>query len=353
MPKVEEWRSRWGLHTPDTLRARAHELGTSDYLIKGLLTARSVGLLVGDSGLGKSPLVYQAELCLAAGVPFLGLETRKGRVVLCDFENGITDVLELLERIRVHLELPKLPEDLYIWTLNDSLPRLGQQGHTLMDMLHDVRPALAIIDSISSYMPAAEEKNSASTRMLQEFRCLARDHRTATLGVHHRRKQSRKPGEAAGHLESANLRQWFQDARGASTLINGSDVRLGVDDPDLGASDKDDLSLVVRGFGRIRGEIGPFYLARDTDENGDPVGCRLLTGAELLFNYEQQEALAKLPQNFSFKTAKQTYGRADQATSNWLRRCADLHLVRKVGRAVYERISQGSPSSNGTRGELS
>jgi hypothetical protein len=351
MSESETWRSRWGLHTPGTLRIRARELGRSDYVIKGLLPAGSVGLLVGDSGLGKSPLAYQMGLCVAAGVSFLGLETRRGRVVLGDFENGIADILELLERLGGYLRLPKLPDDLYVWTLNDSSPRYGEAGHTLMNMLEDVSPDLVIIDSIGSYMPRAEEKNSDAALMLQQFRCLARDHSTTTLAVHHRRKQPRKADESAGPLESANLRQWFQDARGASTLINGSDVRLGVDEPSLGAVGKDDSALVFRGFGRIRGEIGPFFLTRDVDEDGDPVGYRVLTGAELLFNSEQQDALNVLPQSFAFKTAKQTYGRADQATSNWLRRCVELHLLRKVARGTYEKILPGSRSSDGANGE--
>jgi hypothetical protein len=112
----------------------------------------------------------------------------------------------------------------------------------------------------------------------------------------------------------------MQDARGASALINGSDVRLGVDAPDLSAVSKDEISLVLRGFGRVRGEIDPIYVARDSDENGDPVGYRHLVGAELLFDNHRQNALASLPQQFTFKDAKVAYGKQDQATSNFLRR---------------------------------
>jgi len=54
--------------------------------------SRSVNILVGDSGLGKSPLVYQLGISVATGVPFLGRETRKGRVVIADNENGPEDM---------------------------------------------------------------------------------------------------------------------------------------------------------------------------------------------------------------------------------------------------------------------
>jgi hypothetical protein len=218
--------------------------------------------------------MYQAAICVAAGVPFLGCETRQGRVLLADFENGISDILELIERISRYLRLPKPPGDLFFWSLNDCDARYGEPGHTLLDMLREVRPLLVIIDSLGSYNPDAEDKNKFASQMLTEFRLLTRDCGTAILFSHHRRKQPRKKDESAGPLEGANLRQWFQDSRGASALINGSDERLGVDEPDLSSVAKDEVALVLRGFGRIRGEIGPLFLARDADEDGNPVGYR-------------------------------------------------------------------------------
>lgn len=54
-----EQRRLWALYTPETLKVRVRELGASDFLIKGILPARSIAMLLGDSGLGKSPLIYQ------------------------------------------------------------------------------------------------------------------------------------------------------------------------------------------------------------------------------------------------------------------------------------------------------
>jgi AAA domain len=349
--QADQWRQRWGLHTPETLRVRAQELGASPYVIKGLLPARQIAILLGDSGLGKSPLMYQAAVCVASGLPFLGCETLKGRVVIADFENGLGDMSELVERISRYLGLPAAPADLHIWSLNDCESRFGQVGHTLLDMLRDVHPTLAIVDSLGSYDPDAEEKNSAATRMLKNFRSLARDCETASWFVHHRRKQSRKSEESAGPLESANIRRWFQDARGASSLINGSDIRLGVDAPDLSAVSKDEISLVLRGFGRVRGEIGPLFLARDVDENGEPIGYRRLMGSDLLFNEDQKHALMALSDQFSFKQVKSQYGRADQGTANFLQRCVDLNLIRKLGRGRYEKVPLQNSESDGARGE--
>jgi hypothetical protein len=347
------WRRRWGVLTPAGLEERARQLGTADYLVARLLPSRSIGLLVGDSGLGKSPLAYQLAICVATGIPFLGRVTRKGRVLMADFENGVGDVLDLIKRICRYLGLPKPPsdDDLLIWTLNDCLPNYGQPNFTLLDMLRDVRPALAIIDSLAAYKPQAEEKNSDAGRMMREFREVTRDVGATTLLVHHRRKMPRKADESAGPLESANLRQWFQDTRGASALINGTDLRLGVDAPDVSAVQKDDVALVLRGMGRIRGEIGPLYVARDLDDNGDPAGHRALAGPELLFNPEQQRALTALNPKFTFKHAKLAYGKSDQPTRNWLLRSVDLGLVRQSGRGVYEKICAEGGANDGAHGE--
>src|SRR4030095_12931983 len=143
--------------------------------IKGLLPARQIAILLGDSGLGKSPLMYQAAVCVASGLPFLDCETLKGRVVIADFEKGLGDMSELWERISRYLELPAAPADLHLWSLNDCESYFGQVGHTLLDMLRDVRPAMAVVDSLGSYDPDAEEKNSDATRMMKNFRSLARD----------------------------------------------------------------------------------------------------------------------------------------------------------------------------------
>jgi len=116
-------------------------------------------------------------------------------------------------------------------------------------------------------------------------------------------------------------------------------VRLGVDEPDESAVAKEEVSLVLRGFGRVRGEVGPVYLARDVDDHGDPFGYRRLTGAKLLFDVPRERVLASLQQRFTYKEAKRAYGKGDQATTNFLQRCIALGLMRRPKRGEYEKIS--------------
>ena len=136
--------------------------------------------------------------------------------------------------------------------------------------------------------------------------------------------------------------------------MNGVDVRLGVDLPgnvaqlaEITGEVKEEVALVLRGFGRVRGEIGPVYLARVYDEDGVAMGYRKLCSAELLFNREQQQALARLSNRFRTGEARTAYHRGDQATSDWLSKCVRLGLVHKVGRGQWEKIRNGG--GNGER----
>src|SRR5215469_4878899 len=61
---------KWGIYTHGALKQRCHELRGNQYLIADLLPKRSLSIVVGDSGLGKSPLLYQAALSVAEGIPF-------------------------------------------------------------------------------------------------------------------------------------------------------------------------------------------------------------------------------------------------------------------------------------------
>jgi hypothetical protein len=340
----------WGLHTPRTLNVRVKELGATNYVIKGLLPVRAISLLLGDSGLGKSPLIYQAAISVAAGVPFLGKSTTQGSVLIADYENGLADMHELVDRISRYLGLSEPPENLYFWSLNDPPPDSSLPVPSLAEIVRSVKPILTVVDSLAAFRPTAEEKNSAATELIQEFRRMARESGTSVVMVHHRRKQPRKADESAGPLESAVPQRWFQDARGASALVNNSDIRLGVDPPDTAHSAKDEIALVLKGFGRVRGDIGPFFLSRDGDENGDPAGYRALFGAELLLDPIRQKAFLDLPESFRFKDAKRIFGRADQATTNFLHECMNLGLLEKMGRGQYQKVAPIASSDGATGG---
>jgi hypothetical protein len=174
-------------------------------------------------------------------------------------------------------------------------------------------------------------------REYQVLRGISKDNSATITTVHHVRKESTQPGVTVPDLEQ-DARGWFQQARGARQLINGADIRIGVDKcrrADL-LTELDgrsvEVALVLAGFGRLRGNIEPMYLGRVLGEDGKPMGYEQLRGASLLFNSDQRAAFESLADTFTFKQAKQTYGRGSQATTDFLNKCQSVGILRKEGR---------------------
>jgi hypothetical protein len=204
-------------------------------------------------------------------------------------------------------------------------------------MIGDVKPAWVIIDSFSAFAPEGEEKASSVTQVFQDFRKLIRESDTSVTVVHHLRKPSSKAQEAPPPLEE-NTRQWFLQVRGSGNLINACDVRLGIA-PSVKAKHREhlegrslDIALVMGGFGRVRGSIATTFMARVLDEDDEPLGYVEMSGPSLLSNSEQEAAYGKLPRAFRFKDAQLLYGRGAQATSDFLKKCIGVGIMRKDGR---------------------
>src|ERR1035438_4946944 len=94
------------------------KLPTNEHLVQGMLAPGSVNLLVGDSGVGKSPLAYQLALAVACGTPFLDIPVRPGKVLYVDYENHLPDIHRILVQQRKRLGIPRIPGTLVIWPLS-------------------------------------------------------------------------------------------------------------------------------------------------------------------------------------------------------------------------------------------
>lgn len=332
---LSELKRKWAIYTPGELKQRCKELDSGSFLIGGLIPQRSLGIVVGDSGIGKSPLLYQAAICITAGIPFLGRPVSQGRVLYLDFENGLGDVDDLVARLSRHLGLAEVPEDLLLWNYNDASPRW--EPRQLACMVREAKPSWVVIDSLGAFAPEIEEKSSNVTRVYQEFRQIIRECGTSITGVHHLRKPSSKPDEAPPSLEE-DPRRWFQQARGSSALINSCDVRIGAERSGKAKQFEGfdgrsrEVALVIGGFGRLRGNIDPTYVARVLDEDEEPLGYVELAGVSLLFNPEQEDAYKTFPPQFRFKDAQKLYGKGPQATSDFLKKCIGVGIMRKDGR---------------------
>lgn len=309
------------------------------YIIENLLPERQLGVIVGNSGLGKSPALYQLGICAAAGVPFLGEQARETDVLYLDFENGAASSHLLSERIAKFLGLAGAPDNFICWNANDCAPNFDQPGHRVDDIIRDWsransgtgRPKLAIVDPLRFWLQQVEDARH-SDREVQKAKRVIREDGVGILGVHHLRRVS---GEVANNIPllETDPRSWIQAmSRGASALINGSDVRLGFEM----ASSKfayDRGALALAGFRRVHGQFGPIYIERIiSEEDTEPLGYKRLTSVDLLTDPGHIAAFQQFPSRFTYTEAERIFGKSASATANLLKKSVGLALLRKEGK---------------------
>jgi hypothetical protein len=112
----------------------------------------------------------------------------------------------------------------------------------------------------------------------------------------------------------------------------GQDVFLGV------PSHQMHFGTRVRNYARVTGEIPTTHLVREMDADGEPFGYRKATGIDLLGNLDQQNAYQQLKNQFSFKEAKHAYGKGDQATCDFLKKCMGIGILRRHSKGVYGKV---------------
>ncbi len=334
-------KNQYGIYSESELALQLRRLPASRYLIDGLLQRRSVNILVGDSGIGKSALVYQLALAVATGKPFLGLPVYHGKVILVDYENSLWDAHHILQQQRKYFGLDSIPNTLQLWPMNQAAPgtprfQLIQQGlhEEVEEVIDPFAPDLLIFDSLRSFNPAMENDNTAAAKQIKQLRAISQGRGTAILLVHHVRKHGLKKSiENAAHLEDSAPLDWLTRSAGSRALINQTDARLAISNRKKAGD-----TLVLRGHLRTYGEVGPYLIERIWDDSGEPLAYqRFEATPEMLENPDQEAAFEKLPDAFSFTEARLLYGKRHQATLEFLQKLIRLGLARKTARGQYQR----------------
>ena len=316
----------------DQLSAWAQYAGTQEYVIDGLVPAPSITLMTGDSGEGKSALAYQEAICVAHGVPYLGRNVKQGPVMIFDGENGVIQGNQLLEQLSKHLKVESCasPQWKY-WNLNAMADDYGTPGHTFEDYIRKLKPTLVVLDPIYSFYKDIEKDQPSATAAFTKMRKLMKETGCAIIGICHKRKGPTKQEDKMQSLEKiSNVNEYFQQVRGSSAMINGSDVRLAVAKP----AGNTGTALIVRGFARMTGEIPTTYINRVFDADGAPLGYNLGAGPDPFNTTHEREAYAALPDQpntFRYKAIQAVYGgKSDAAIQKFIGRMTQARLLVKL-----------------------
>src|ERR1035438_9164657 len=199
---LKRLKKKHGIYHGSEISVALKAMPPANQLIDGLIPPGAVSILVGDSGIGKTPLAYQLALSLAAGLPFLGLPAKPSKVLLVDFENSLRDAHWMLEQLRQHLRLDTYPDHFLLWPAHlaprdPSAPfrmvekQLSRDGVSpgVSQVIRALEPDLVIIDSLRSFNPEMERDNAMAVWQIKSLREIAKGHGTALLLIHHVRKQ--------------------------------------------------------------------------------------------------------------------------------------------------------------------
>src|SRR5713101_4688746 len=223
----ETWLRENHLLSPDDVdrECASSEFSSNSGVVAGFIPRRAVTVLIGDSGLGKSPLAYQLGLCVAAGIPlFPGMETDSGLVVMADFENGLIESRNMREQMVRFLGLPDVPKNFKVWspdTANASPDKANASRINIQGIIKGAprKVALFIIDSLRSYDPYFEGEQG--TQKMQNLNELAYTHGTAITLIHHIRKPDREHPAPPLHSDDTMM-DYLKEAAGNGALITQS-----------------------------------------------------------------------------------------------------------------------------------
>jgi hypothetical protein len=321
-----------GLYSGFEIDSLARSLPTNEHLVQNMLAPGSVNLLVGDSGVGKSPLAYQLALAVACGAPFLELPVRAGRVLYMDYENHPPDIHWILVQQSKRLGITRIPGTLVIWPLSAN-----RQEHDVEQAIRMLAPDLVILDSLRTFSPDMESDPKTAVAQIKRLRAIAARDGSAFLLIHHVRKHLMK-GHAG--LEDGHALDWLRRAAGVRALINQTDTRLAFARREKAVVREEGAAqLVLSGHFRTRGDVGPYLLNRVWDGDGEPM-CyeRFEATPSLIANPLQELAFSQLSERFSFKQAQLAMGRAPEAVNWFIQKLIRLGLAQKTGHGQYRKV---------------
>lgn len=330
-------KSRLGLWDYKMLRAKV-AAGPEPYVVDGLLFERAQNLFVGDSTLGKTPLLASMAIAVAAGIPWMGRDTRQGPVLFLDGESTADNMSTMLDALARFAGLTEVPENLYLFGMNyDDRDERGKLVDTVKAAIAEVQPLLIIADPLRVFWHAAETKSDEAARMYAWQRSLG----GTWVTMHHRRK----PDAAHPISLEESPREWLLEASGTRTLINQSHTRIGIDMAKGHTSDR----LALHGQIRHKGLMAaPFYIERVYDAAGDPIGYQPLTGLSHL-SEEWQTAYKALPHASTYADVKKALGTKGESTvQRFLEQATNYGLLKEEGRArsKHRRYVKLSPTDH-------
>jgi hypothetical protein len=168
-----------------------------DWLIGGLISAGSVCLAVGPPGSKKTYALLDAGVCVAAGQPWLEMETSPRPVLVVDEESGEKRLSRRIGQVlRGHFadETTKIE---FVSLAQFDL-RSFDDAYLLADLVERTQARLVIIDALADIMPGGDENLVKDTHpVMMRLRKIADETNAAIWIIHHANKLGGYRGSTA------------------------------------------------------------------------------------------------------------------------------------------------------------
>src|SRR5213594_547601 len=147
------------------------------YLIQDYIPTATVGAMIGDWGVGKSPFALQMMLSMVTAVTFLGRYPiiRQGlKVLYIDIENNANQFKFVVSRLQAFLNLNSLPgkELTMIGDAYSPRPELVHANASLEGLVKDAirqdPPDFVVIDPLRGFNPEVEKSNDSAALFIHK-----------------------------------------------------------------------------------------------------------------------------------------------------------------------------------------
>jgi RecA-family ATPase len=168
-----------------------------------------MGFVAADPKLGKTTLLVQLSLLLAAGRPFFGHHTYPSRTLLVAAEGARKSLAARVHRAAKTLSVPTSTPTWYVH--GPTVKNFFLDGGEFEDALAESRPALVILDTLKQFWTGDENSAEEFTRhVTRPLRTFGTKYGSTFILVHHHRKM--QPGEEGGPHQGRGTSIMFADA---------------------------------------------------------------------------------------------------------------------------------------------
>lgn len=174
-----------------------------EWIVRNVLPRAELGLVIGESGAGKSFLAFDLAAAIAQGVPWHGQKTKPGRVVYVASE-GAAGMRQRATAYGKHHEVPLEALNLIIVSASPNLMQKQDVGELVTAIKLQAPVSAVIIDTLANAMPGGDENSFEDVSVvLAACKAIHRATGALVVVVHHLGKDSSKGARGHSSLKAA------------------------------------------------------------------------------------------------------------------------------------------------------